>query len=95
MTIIALLSALIGALLAVRWSVFLLVPIIGVALPLVALIGIAQGESAGSLAVDMLITVTGLEAGYAAGLVMSVLADATRIAVMTVIKIGTAVVRPQ
>jgi hypothetical protein len=76
MVLIALLSFLIGALLALRWNVLVLLEAVGAALPLVALIGSARGDDAGSLALDMLITVTFIETGYIAKLVAYVLADA-------------------
>jgi hypothetical protein len=79
---IASLSALIGALLALRWNVLVLVPVVGAALPLVALIDIARGEGAGTLAADMVVTVICIEAGYIAALFANVLVDATRIAFM-------------
>jgi hypothetical protein len=77
MVLIACLGLLLGALLALRWNVLVLVPAIGIALPLVASVGIARGESAGSLALDMLVTITCIEAGYIARLFATVLADAT------------------
>jgi hypothetical protein len=80
MMIIGLLGLLAGAFLALRWNVLVLVPAIGIALPLVALIGIARGEGAGSLALDMLVAITCIEAGYVARLFAYVLADATRAA---------------
>jgi hypothetical protein len=79
--IIALLSFLIGALLALRWSVLVLFPAIGAALVLVALLGAVRGEGAGSLAIDLLVTVTCMETGYVARLVAYALVDAARIAV--------------
>jgi hypothetical protein len=79
--IIALLSFLFGALLALRWSVLALLPAIGAALVLVALLGVARREGAGSLAVEALVTVTCVEAGYIARLVAYALLDAARIAV--------------
>jgi hypothetical protein len=78
MAIIALLGLSVGAFLALRWNVLVLVPAIGIALPLVALIGIARGEGAGSLALDMLVAVTCIEAGYIARLLAGVFADAAR-----------------
>jgi len=93
MVIIAFLGVLIGALLALRWNVLVLVPAVCAALPLVALIGITRGDSAGWLAVDMVVTVTCIEGGYIAGLVTSVLVGAARIAVITTIKTRTAVIR--
>jgi len=76
--IIALLSLLIGALLELRWNVFVLAPVFGIALPLVALIGIENGEGAGSIAVDLLVAVTCIETGYMARLIVNVLGDVTR-----------------
>jgi hypothetical protein len=87
--IIASVSALIGALLASRWKVLVLVPAIGAALPLVVLIGIARGEGAGALAADMAVTVASIEAGYIAALVANVLLDAARTAVMMAIVDGS------
>jgi hypothetical protein len=78
---IASLSFLVGALLALRWNVLVLVPAIGAALLIVALIGAARGEDAGSLAVEMMVTVTCIEAGYVARLIAYALADASRIAI--------------
>jgi hypothetical protein len=69
-------------LLALRWNVLVLVPVIGAALPLVALIDIARGEGAGALAADMVVTVICIEAGYIAALFAIVLVDAARIAIM-------------
>jgi hypothetical protein len=92
MGIIALLGFLVGALLALRWNLLVLVPVIGTALPLVALIGIARGEGAGSVAVDMMVTVTCIEAGFIAKLIAYGLVDATRLAVLTASKMRIAVV---
>ena len=93
MGIIALLGFLVGALLALRWNLLALVPVIGAALPLVALIGIARGEGAGSLAVDMLVTVTCIEAGFVARLIAYGLVDAMRLAVKSATEIQIAVVK--
>jgi hypothetical protein len=93
MGIIALLGFFVGALLAMRWNLLVLVPVIGAALPLVALVGIARGEGAGSLAVDMLVTVTCIEAGYIARLIAFGLVDATRLAVMAATEIRIAVMK--
>jgi len=82
LAIIALLNFLVGALLALRWSVLVLLPAIGAALVLVALLGIARGEGAGALAIDLLVTVTCMEAGYVARLVADALVEAARVAVM-------------
>jgi hypothetical protein len=80
MTIIASLGLLAGILLSLRWNVLVLVPAIGITLPVVALIGLARGEGAGSLALDMLVAVTCIEAGYVARMVVQVFAHATRTA---------------
>jgi len=66
---IALLSFLAGALLASQRKVFVLVPSLGVALPLVAWIGLARGEGLSSLILDMVLTASCAEAGYVARLV--------------------------
>jgi hypothetical protein len=79
--IIAFLGLSAGVFLASRWNVLVLVPAIGIALPLVALIGIAQGEGVGSLLLDMLIAVTCIEAGYIARLFAYIFADAARVAI--------------
>jgi hypothetical protein len=75
---IALLSFLAGALLGLRANVLVLVPALGIALPLVALICIARGETVGSLIVDMAVTAACVEAGYIATLVARALVDAAR-----------------
>ena len=75
---IALLSFLAGALLGLRANVLVLVPALGIALPLVALICIARGEMVGSLIVDMAVAATCIEAGYIATLVALALVDARR-----------------
>jgi hypothetical protein len=82
--IIALLSFLIGALLALRWSVLVLFPAIGAALVLVVLLGVARGEGAGSLAIDLLVTMTCMEAGYIARLVAYALVDVARVALTAI-----------
>jgi hypothetical protein len=92
MAIIAFLGLSAGVYLALRWNVLVLVPAIGGALPLVALIDVVRGEGAGSLALDMLVAVTCIEAGYIARIFLHVFADATRAAVkpLTVKKASTA-----
>ena len=91
--IIALLSFLIGALLALRWSVLVLLPAIGTALVLVALLGAARGETAGSLAIELLVTVTCMETGYVARLIAYALVDAARVAVTAATGAWTIVAR--
>jgi hypothetical protein len=88
MVLIALLSFLIGAFLALRWNVLVLLVAVGATLPLVALIGSARGDDAGSLALDMLVAVTFIEAGYIAKLVAYVYVDAAR-AVMRAAILGS------
>jgi hypothetical protein len=80
MSIIALLGLFAGILLALRWNVLVLIPAIGTALPLVALIGVARGEGVGSLALEMLVAVTCIEAGYVARMLVDVFAEVTRAA---------------
>jgi hypothetical protein len=79
MAIIAMLSFLIGALLALRWDVFVLVSVVGDGLPLVALIGIARGEDASTIAVDMVVAVICIEAGFMARLLVGMLADVAKV----------------
>jgi hypothetical protein len=81
MAIIALLGLSVGVSLAARWNVLVLIPAIGIALSLVALIGIARGEGAGALALDMLIAVTCIEAGYIVRLLAYIFADAADAAI--------------
>jgi hypothetical protein len=92
MGIIALLSFLIGALLALRWSVLVLAPAIGTAVIIVVLIGVARGEDAGALAVDMTVTVTCIEAGYIARLIVHALLDAARVAITAADRVRIALV---
>lgn len=89
---IALLSFLVGALLALRWSVLVLAPAIGAALVIVTLIGVARGEDAGSLAIDMMVTITCMEAGYIARLIAYALVDAARVAIMAAIRMRLALI---
>jgi len=86
MVILALLSFLIGALLELRWNVFVLFLVLGVALPVVALIGIANGEGAGSIAVDMVVAIICIEVGYMARLIVSVLVNVTRVAIVNMMR---------
>ena len=83
LAIIASVSFLIGALLALRWSVLVLAPAIGLALVIVALVGLARGEDAGALAIDVMVTITCMEAGYIGRLVAYALIDASRVAITT------------
>jgi hypothetical protein len=85
MALIALLSFSAGILLALRWNVLVLLAAVAAVLPAVALIGIAHGEDAGSLAVDMLVAVTFIEIGYIARLVAYIFVDAARAATRTAI----------
>jgi hypothetical protein len=74
---IALLSFLAGALWARRFNAFALVPALGIALPLAALIGRARGEGIGSLIADMVVIAACVEAGYVAWLVARAFTDTT------------------
>ena len=87
---IALFSFLIGALLALRWSVLVLAPAIGLALVIVAVVGVARREDAGSLAIDMMVTITCMEAGYIGRLVGYALFDAAGVAIMTATRVRAA-----
>jgi hypothetical protein len=71
------------ALLALRWGVLVLAPAIGFALVIVVLVGVARGEDAGSLAIDMMVTITCMEAGYIGRLVAYAVIDAAGVAITT------------
>jgi hypothetical protein len=90
LAIIASLSFLCGALLALRWSVLVLAPAIGFALVIVALVGLARGEDAGTLAIDMMVTITCMEAGYIGRLVGYALIDAAGVAITTATRVWVA-----
>ena len=90
LAIIASLSFLFGALLALRWSVLVLAPAIGLALVIVAVVGVARREDAGSLAIDMMVTITCMEAGYIGRLVGYALFDAAGVAIMTATRVRAA-----
>jgi len=90
LAIIASLSFLLGAVLALRWSVLVLAPAIGAALVIVALAGLARGEGAGSLAIEMMVTITCMEAGYVGRLVGYALIDAAGAAAMTATRLWVA-----
>jgi hypothetical protein len=83
---ISLLCISIGALLSTRWNVFVIVPVIGAALVIVAVVGVARGDRAGWLAVEMALIIVCLELGSMARLVVYVLADAIRALTAIVIR---------
>jgi hypothetical protein len=76
MLMISLLCISIGAVLSTRWNVFVIFPAIGAALVIVTVVGVARGDSAGWLAVEMAVIIVCLQLGYAAKLVVYVLDDA-------------------
>jgi hypothetical protein len=61
------LSILIGAAFGMRFAVFVLIPVIALELALVALAGIAMGESAAQLALVMSLVATSVQMGYVGG----------------------------
>jgi len=73
-----------------RWSVRGLAPAIGLALVIVAVVGVARREDAGSLAIDMMVTITCMEAGYIGRLVGYALFDAAGVAIMTATRVRAA-----
>jgi hypothetical protein len=85
MVLIALFSFSAGILLALRWNVLVLLAAIVAVLPLVAVIDLARGEDAGSLALDMLVAFTFIEIGYIARLAAYVFVAAARAATRTAI----------
>jgi hypothetical protein len=86
MAMISLLCISIGALLSTRWNVFVIFPVIGAALVIVVVVGVARGDSAGWLAVEMAVIIVCLQLGYAARLVVYVLADAIRALMAMVVR---------
>ena len=72
--LIAAYSALAGAW-ASRCNILILVPLIATAIPFLALIGLARGESWDEVAVDITVTIAGLQAGYIAMIFASVLIE--------------------
>jgi hypothetical protein len=81
MVITASLSFMIGLLLSLRWDIFVLLSVIAGALPVVALIGFACGEDAGSIVVELVVTIACMEAGFMAKLFVVMLTDAARLAI--------------
>jgi hypothetical protein len=86
MAMISLLCISIGASLSMRWNVFVIFPVIGAALAIVVVVGVARGDGAGWLAVEMAVIIVCLELGYAARLVVYLLADAIRALTAMVIR---------
>ena len=60
-------SALIGAALGLRWNVFILIPTIILAAICTAVIQVARGDHAGSVALVIALAVTALQIGYLVG----------------------------
>jgi hypothetical protein len=69
LTIISILvgSIIIGALLARRFTVFVLVPTVALDLVLVTTVGVAQGDDVWSVVLAMFVSTIGLQLGYFAG----------------------------
>ena len=66
-TAIIILSGLTGAVLGTRLPVFVLIPVITLALLVVAAVGAINGDGIGSIAFDMLIVALALQFGYLIG----------------------------
>src|SRR5262249_25644006 len=67
MAILILIGASFGALLGLRFKVFVLVPVTGIALGAVALGGLARAESSGRTLITMIVIATVLQLGYVLG----------------------------
>jgi hypothetical protein len=67
---LALIGFLIGAALGMRFKVLIVIPAIGLALLGTAGVGIARGDSIGSVGLRMVLIATTLQLGYVAGVVL-------------------------
>jgi hypothetical protein len=78
MIILILLSLLVGAVLGLRFKVFVLVPVISGALAIVVVDGIARGDPLWRLAFTMIVIATVLQLGYILGNVVRFVISAAR-----------------
>jgi hypothetical protein len=67
--ILILIGVLVGAVLGVRFTVFVLVPVIFVALAIVAVGGVVRGDDLWQLAISMIVIATSVQVGYILGIV--------------------------
>jgi hypothetical protein len=67
--ILFLIGVLVGAVLGLRFKVFVLVPVICIALAIVAVDGVARGDELWRLAISMIVIATALQVGYILGIV--------------------------
>jgi hypothetical protein len=70
MVILILIGVLVGAVLGLRFKVFVLVPVISIALVIVAVDGVARGDELWRLAVSMIVIATAVQVGYILGIVI-------------------------
>jgi hypothetical protein len=78
MTLFGLLGVLIGAVLGLRFKVFVLVPVICGASAVVVIGGIARGDTLWRLAFTMVVIATALQMGYFLGNVIRLVTGAAR-----------------
>jgi hypothetical protein len=64
-----LLALLVGAVLGMRFKVFVLIPAIGLTVPIILAVGMIRGESVASFAVTAILAGACLQIGYLAGAV--------------------------
>jgi len=67
MMILILIGILVGAVLGLRFKVFVLVPVICIGLAIVAVDGVARGDDPWLLAISMIVIATSLQVGYFGG----------------------------
>jgi hypothetical protein len=76
-------SNLVGVVLGLRFNLFVLVPTIGLALTMVAVIGMARGDGGWSLVATMVVVTTFLQLGYIGGSVLAPAIDHDRASIPT------------
>jgi hypothetical protein len=70
MMILILIGGLVGAVLGLRYKVFALVPVICLALAIVAVGGVARGDDLRQLVVSMIVIAASLQLGYVGGILV-------------------------
>jgi hypothetical protein len=78
MMILILIGVLVGAVLGLRFKVFVLAPVICIALVIVAVDGVARGDELWRLAVSMIVIATAVQLGYILGIVIQFVMDLAR-----------------
>jgi hypothetical protein len=78
MMILILMGVLVGAVLGLRFKMFILVPVFCVALPFVVVDGVSRGDGVWRLALAMIVLATSVQVGYALGNVLQFVIGAAR-----------------